>query len=230
MKPILLILPLLLFACCTRSAIQPPGLAPQGAVPRAVEVGDAAGRVREASAAVDTAAAGIELRAGLISRETRSLRQSLNDATAEADRLRKNEGRTIEEMNQMWMRLTDITRRSILLEDEALAAVKALDESRELRRQATVEIVQLQQDAAKKDQEASALRLQLADETERMRVTHQLATENASAFQLAKQKADKLKGRIFLYDVVFICLLLLAGVLCFLRWGLPAMRRGAIGV
>lgn len=194
MKTNLIFLSLIALSCCSRDAVAPGGYAPQAMPGKAPPAADAASRVRDAAGAVDLHAAGVEARAASMSRETRSLREALNATTAEADRMRKLATTTKEEMANLWMQLTDITRRSLLLEDEAAAAVKALDEQRELRRQATVQIVEMEIVARDKDREADLLRVQFEDERGKSLALHKLATDNATAYAKEKSAADKHRG------------------------------------
>lgn len=154
----------------------------------------AASDVRSAAARVDESAAGIEQRAASMARESRSLREALGDLKERADVLRKQAATTEEEKAELWMRLTDVSRRALLLEDQANAAVKALDEQRELRRQATVRITEMEIAAREKDAEADKLRMQLADEAARGESAHKLAEQNAESAMQAKASADKLRG------------------------------------
>ncbi len=194
MKTIAILLSLLALSCCSRDAISPGAHVSQAMPGKAPPAADAASKVRDASAAVDLHAAGVEARAATMSRETRSLRESLNATTAEADRMRKLASTTKEEMAALWMQLTEITRRSLLLEDQAAAAVKALDEQRELRRKATVQITEMEIAARNKDNEANLLRNNLKLEKKTSEALHKLAEDNASAAMTAKASADKLKG------------------------------------
>jgi hypothetical protein len=194
MKTIAFFLSLLALSCCSRDAVSPGAHVSQLVPGKAPPAADSASRVRDASAAVDVHAAGVEARAATMSRETRSLREALNATTAEADRMRKLASTTKEEMSALWAQLTDLSRRSLLLEDEAAAAVKALDEQRELRRLATVQITEMEIAARNKDHEANALRMQFEDERGRSLALHKLAEDNAAAAMTAKASADKLKG------------------------------------
>jgi len=231
MKTILtLLLALLALSCCAPRAASPGAHVRQAVPEQTPDSADAASRVRDAAGAVDRSAAGIEQRAGVISRETRSLREALNATTAEADRMRKLAATTKEEMNELWMRLTDITRRSLLLEDQAAAAVKALDEQRELRRLATDQITAMEIAARNKDAEAEMLRMQFQDEAGRSLANHQLAEENAAAARKAATAADNLRGQRKVWIALTVTAGAIAAALAFLNYGLPALRRGVTGL
>jgi chromosome segregation ATPase len=234
MKTSAVLLSLLLLACCSRQPAVLPGHAAQGTPKATPPVAESASKVRASAAEIDRSAERVEVRASTISRETRSLRDALRSATAEADRLRKAEVRTREEMDRAWMELTDITRRSVLLEEEAAASVAELERQRELRRQATSVITQMEIDARNKDGEVELLRMQYADEKEKSRVVHEQLAKAVAEVVVWKGTADRMAGRLRLYDAGAIALASGLAIYGFIRWILPlilaALRKGATGV
>jgi hypothetical protein len=230
MKATVILASLLALSCCSPHAIQPGGYVRQSIPGVTPPVAGSASLVRSAAGEVDRNAAVVDARAGVISRETRSLREALSSATTEADRMRKLASATREEMNELWLRLTDITRRSALLEDEAAAAVKQLDEQRELRRLATVQIIALEIAARNKDAEARDLRVQYLDEQAKSEAAHNLAGSNATAAATARTVADNLRGQRKVWIGFTIAASLVAAALAFLTYGLPLIRRSVIGL
>jgi len=215
MRMLVCLLVLSALSCCTPDAIKPGGYVAQGDVPKAKPVSDAVSPVRDAATQNSTSSA-------LIARATRSLREDLAEATAEADRLRKVEAVTVEERNALWQRLTDLSHRSILLEGDAA-------QSQRLAADLTSRISDMEIAARNKDGEVELLRVQYSDERAKSKASHDLAVANGDAAEEWSHEANKLKGKVGLYDSVLIFIGVLVAIALAVKFGPLLLRKSVTG-
>lgn len=189
----------LLLASCQPQATRVPSHVPPSPVPKAVPVAESVSAVRSATEEVARSGERAEVKVAAAVREAATLREGLEDAVAEADRLRQAKTATEEDLTKMWQRLTALTQRNLFLEEEMRGAERELANQRELRRQAMVQITVLEQRAAEKDREAALLRTQYEDAEAIREATAKAADAIARERDTARTEADKLKGEVRLY-------------------------------
>lgn len=211
MKPVLLIIVCALTSCAT-----PPAVAPfikQTLPAESADISPALGAARDAAARADAANDLSREHISTIQRETTTLRQGLQAATAEADRLRKQKTASETELDHLWQSLQNLTTRNLFLEAEAQAATDSLAREKSLRLLAGEALTSAQTLARGKESEATQLRLQLIDSEAQREAIHSTSAALAKAATQHQSRADKLSGEIRLYRIV-----LGISALLFLLW------------
>ena len=151
----------LLMTCCAHKAVM-PALVPT-APPVAVAVVPTVTAVQKSQQTARAAGEKLESQVGKFSGDAATLRKGLQDATVEADRLRKQKSATEADLDKLWAQLNELTQRNMFLETEALEAVKTANDQRLARVEVEKQLEAALRAAEAKDAEAASLRLQNAD-------------------------------------------------------------------
>lgn len=169
------------------------------AAERAPDVSPALKEARKAAAAADERSDEARDRVASVSREASGLREGLQAAAVEADRLRKQKTASEAELEGMWRSLEALTVRNLFLEAEAAKAEEALKHEKALRRGAADAMIHAEQLALQKQGEADQLRQQLADSEAARAVVHESAQALGEVAAAANAKADQATGELRLW-------------------------------
>ena len=199
-------------SCAPSSPLVPP-FVKQTLPAQAADISPALNAARDAATKADAA---VDLSRGhitTITRETTTLRQGLQAATDEADRLRRQKTASEAELDGMWQSLQALTARNLFLESEAQAAADSLAREKTLRHTASEALTTAHALARGKESEATQLRLQLIDSESQREAIHTTSAALAKAVAHHQSRADKLAGEIRLYRIA-----LGIAALLFLLW------------
>lgn len=188
-----------LFASCAPKAVVIPPMVRITAPEKAPDVAPALRDARKAAADADKKGDQARASVASVSREATGLREGLQAAVVEADRLRKQKTASEAELDGMWRSLEALTARNLFLEAEAAKAADALEHEKALRRGAADAMIYAEQLALQKQTEANQLRLQLIDSEAARAASHQASEAMAKAVAAANERADKQAGELRLW-------------------------------
>jgi chromosome segregation ATPase len=192
-----------LLATCAPKPV-PPVHTPTIRPPAVADAGPLVDELSRAGVAADNQQAETSRRLTNAQREASSLKSSLERATGEADRLRRQKSAGEEELTRLWELLTEASQRNMFLEVELTSASTSLEAEKALRIEAQAMLLRLQSQVRQKDMEASLLRQSL-DQSEAAadRLSDQVRKSFEEARQ-AKADVDQLKGRNSLKNKILL--------------------------
>lgn len=196
MKNILVLLIAVAAGACAPKAVIVEPFVRQTVPEKTPDASPALRDAQRAAADADAKADAARDQVGNVSREAKTLREGLQAAVVEADRLRKQKSASEAELDGMWRSLEALTVRNLFLEAEAAKAADSLMHEKALRRGASDALRAAEVAVVKKEGEATELRLQLIDSESMREASH--AAHGALAKVAADQqsRADKLSGEM----------------------------------
>jgi RNAse (barnase) inhibitor barstar len=153
-----------LFCTCAPATNNVTPHVPQTPAQLRDDAGPATNRLVQMTTEADAQQQQTHQRINAIQEESGRLKNSLNRALTEANRLREQKSASEEELNSLWQMLTEATQRNLFLEIEVLEAQNSAEKERKLREAAAGQLQELQELVRLKDQEAAELRGQLNHE------------------------------------------------------------------
>ncbi len=193
-----------LFAACAPKAVIVPPYVPTAPVEKREEVAPIVDDLRDRTAEADARAAAARARLDAVSRESRTLREGLESAVTEADRLRKQKTATEEELTNLWASLQESLARNLFLEKEAEDAVREAEAERLARVRVSESLARLQEAARQKDAEAAQLRRDLDHSQAVAKGLHLTAADAAGQAQAAQAKASAATARANTWFKLFL--------------------------
>lgn len=196
MKAILILCAALLAASCAPNTPAPGGFVKAIIPEKAPDASPVVAEAKKAAAEADTQTEVARVHVTTVTREAATLRQGLEAATAEADRLRLQKSASEAELDGMWRSLQALTARNLFLEEEAAKAAQSLAYEKQLRKAANETFTRAEGMIRQKESEAAALRLQLIDSEASREAIHTTAASLSKAAASSASRADKLAGAI----------------------------------
>jgi hypothetical protein len=183
-----------LASCAPPKAVPVPNYRPQAPVAEAADPQPFVDGLRHATADADRKAAINQERADALSKQTVTLKDGINKATAEADRLRKQKSATEKELDALWQLLAKEQTHALNLFNEAEKHRVSTIEERQLRKVAESKLQSMQTVVSKSYDEVVGLRLQLKDAEAGSKNAHESAAKFSQLAAADKARADKLEG------------------------------------
>lgn len=202
MHRLTLLIAFLAVAGCAPEANVRPSVVEINAAPKARMVEEPAEEMRSATAEIGRSAAVIAQQTAHISNANRKLQSALGDAVKEADRMRKVEQLTQAEKDRLWENLTTIH----LKHEDATKMVDTLQYEVQriqgLQRTAEQKAATFERVAKDKQAEAAENARLLGVSKAQTKLVDRKAQDYADKYIAEKARADKMAGRLKLYDTI----------------------------